>query len=143
LNLINPLLFLASSFKDDIGLPVNAIVKRYVTNSNMIVETSTKQSFQGDIWFTSLRSDKSTDFYLQKKLHSKRISCILLSRTHIFTTSDDGSLCICQMSENNIDTKRYKSLIPMAFQDLLVLEEDLRWKDNRIKDLRIEVSCKI
>jgi hypothetical protein len=103
----------------------------------MIIGTSTNQSLQGLVWFSFLNSDK-------KKLHSRQISCILLSRSYLFTASDDGSLCICQFSDNNIigrrDNEDSKSLIPVTFQDILVPEKDLMEKDSRITDLRLEVG---
>ncbi len=136
------------TFESDIGLPSNAIARSCTGTRNVIVGTFTDDSLQGDIWFTHLNLDDSDETNKvacclnQKKLHSKPISCAILSNSQLFTASDDGSLCICDLSENIVEDtnamNKYEAS-PLIFEDILVPEKDLEEKENRIKDLRLEV----
>lgn len=126
-----------SSFTSATDLPPKAIVKCLA--EDMIFGTYSDASLIGVVWFCTFGKDASTVFRHQKRLHSKRISHIIFSRSHLFSASDDGSMCVCEIHLDNVKEANTE-VHHITMKHFLVPTNSLIEKDNTIQQLIKEVS---
>lgn len=119
-------------------------------HNGLVIATPKDDSFNGNLLIGHHTSNQ--EGFQMKKLHSEKVSIVLLTPSHLFTASEDGTLCICAIlnqdkSGQELSAGFAGSLSHTTFQDILVPAEKLQAIEDRVKQLRVEVrfsmSCRI
>ena len=141
-NHIGRINLLDASFKNDEKDSVyNTYIKAF--RNGLVIATPKDDSLSGNVLIGHYRNNQEGTQI--KKLHSEKVSSVLLTPSHLFTASEDGTLCICAILNQNTSDQEPSVgftgfLSHTTFQEILLPAKKLQSMEDRVKQLRVEVS---
>ncbi len=127
-----------SSLEPDKRLPHDSNIK--AIHNDVVITVPKDESMHGTFWMGTYQNNHS-DFEM-KKFHSQKVACVFMSSSHLFTASEDGTLCISTITNpyccNQVSTSG--NISKSSFKDILLSAEYLEDKENKVRCLKLEVS---